>query len=357
MKITGLEIREVLFSLKYPSAVAYGTQSQIVNVFLKIETSEGLIGWGCSAPDECVTGETAGSVSRFLNETFRSLILGRDPLERESLIKEIRDAGGSQNPAATAAVSIALLDLWGKIMEMPVYSLLGGSARVLPTSYTISLLPIQSALEQTRQALARGFRILKVKLGEGPGPDARRIKEIRRLAGPQILFRLDANQSYSAPETLEFLKMIDMENIQFLEQPTPAKELGALKYVTDHSPIPIMADECALDASDVSRIVSEKIAHLVNIKLMKCGGLDEALRIDAICAKGGVGIMLGCMDESALSISAAMHLACAMKSLRYIDLDSHFDIINDIASGAPIFKNGNLELSSRPGFGVDIILT
>jgi L-alanine-DL-glutamate epimerase-like enolase superfamily enzyme len=357
MKITGLEIREVPFSLKYPSAVAYATQSQAVNIFLKMETSEGLDGWGCSAPDESVTGETPMSVSRFLKETVRPLILGRDPLEREVLMKEIRDAEGSQNPAATAAVSISLFDLWGKIMGMPVYSLLGGSARAFPASYTISLLPLETALEQTRQALARGFRILKVKLGEGPELDAHRLEEIRRPAGPQILFRLDANQAYSALETLEFLRMINMENIQFLEQPTPAKELRALKYVTDRSPIPIMADECVLDANDARRIVSEKIAHLVNVKLMKCGGLDEALRIDEICAKGGVGTMLGCMDESALSISAAMHLACAMKSLRYIDLDGHFDIINDIASSAPIFKNGNLEIPSRPGLGVDIILS
>ena len=354
MKITKVEIREKKFALRFPSAVSYATQETAPNVFIKLCTDAGMVGWGCCAPDEEVTGETPESVRDFLEQIAYPVLKGADPLERRPLLERLRMEGGGRHPSAHAAASIALFDLAGKAFGAPVFRLLGGVKKPLPTSYTISLLPLDEALEQVREALERGFRILKIKIGENPQMDAQRIAEIRKTAGPDIPFRLDANQAYSATDTLRLLDMIEHKGVEFIEQPTPGKDLSALKQVSDTLPIPVMADEPVLDAGDAFRIASKKMASLVNIKLMKCGGLDEAMDIDRVCAAAGISTMLGCMDESALSITAALHLAMVSPNVKYIDLDGHFDLIDDIASGAPIFKDGLLAINEKPGFGVDI---
>lgn len=351
MKIIRANIFKKTFSLAYISAVAYGAEEHPENIFLRLETDAELTAWGCAAPDEAVTGETPETVADFLQNIALPALLDSDPSAFDELAFTEAHAA---NPAACAAVSMALWDMAGKIQQKPMYQLLGGNARPLPTSYTISLIPLDKALAQTRQALERGFKILKIKLGEGVEADVRRLETICKLAGDAIPFRLDANQAYSASETLELLSRIETSHIQFIEQPTPRSDLDALRRVADASPVPVMADECVLNAEDVRRVIAAKAAPLINIKLMKCGGIREALAMDALCADAGIGTMVGCMDESALAISAGLHLALSMKSLRHIDLDGHFDITNDPAAGSPIFNDGTLAPSSESGLGAII---
>ena len=352
MKIARAYIFKKTFSLAYTSAVAYGAEEHPENIFLRLQTDEGLTAWGCAAPDEAVTGETPQTVADFLHNIAIPALLDFDPL---SFDEHAFTKTHIANPAACAAVSMALWDLMGKIRRQPLYQLLGGRLRPLPTSYTISLIPIERALAQTRHALLRGFKILKIKLGEGVEKDAGRIEAIRRLAGSAILFRLDANQAYNLSETLDLLNRIDCAGIQFIEQPSPRGDINAMRRIAEASPVPVMADESVLNSADIRRVIAEQAAPLINIKLMKCGGIGEALAMDALCAEAGIGTMVGCMDESALAISAGLHLAFSMKSLRFIDLDGHFDITNDPAAESPHFADGCLAPSSAPGIGVSLL--
>lgn len=353
MIIKQTDIYRKRLSLKYPSAVAYETTEHADHVFLRFQTENGMEGWGCASPDKEVTGETPDSIERFLKKVLPELT-GEDPLSENCIMERISLTSRRKNPAAVAAVSIAYWDLLGKILGKPVYAILEGKKHGLTTSYTISLLPLPEALKQAKFALDRGFQILKIKIGDGLEDDRERLKALRDLAGPDVPFRLDANQAYKAEECLDLLHRIKDRNIELIEQPVAKNDLEALNRLASKSHIPVMVDEPVLDSIHLNSLIEKSPVKLVNIKFMKCGGIAEAMYMDSICRKHGIKSMVGCMDESMLSITAACHFALAARSVKYIDLDGHFDIIDDPASGGLMFRKGVLHVKQKSGFGVTI---
>lgn len=352
MKTTAPRIADVTvtrcdFALRHPSIVAYGGVETAPNVLVQILLEDGLVGWGCAAPDDHVTGETAETVEETLRARLCPRLAGRDPRRIEALWQELRELA-PREPAAQAAIDIALYDLFGQWLGLPLFDLFGGSRREIPTTMTLSIEPLEKNLVRTREFLAGGFTALKIKCGTGLDEDIERIRAIRELAGPSVTLTLDANQGYDVETTLRLLDAVAACHIAFIEQPVPAGDHAALTELCARAPIPVMADESILDAADVAKTP----APLVNLKLMKTGGITGALKCSAVAAARGIGVMFGCMDESRISMAAAAHLAVGLPNVRYADLDGHIDIVDDRVSGGILLEDGLVRVAEIPGLGI-----
>ena len=349
MRIVSVEVARYQFRLRHPSIVAYDALEEVPNVVVRIEVEGGLVGWGNAAPDPHVTGETAEEVVRTIGDRWRPLLLGADARRIQLLWHQLRSAAPAE-PTALAAVDIALYDLLGKAAGLPLVQLLGQARDQIATSLTLSIEPLDRNLDRTREFCAAGVRLLKIKCGLDLEDDIARIRAIREVAGPSLLLTLDANQGYDIDQSLALLAAVEDCGIAFLEQPVPAADREALRELVARSPIPIMADESVLQARDVL----ETPAPLVNLKLMKTGGITGALQCNAVAEARGIPVMIGCMDESHISMAAASHLALALRNVAWADLDGHLDLVDDVARGAPVFSQGMISVPSAPGLGVEV---
>jgi L-alanine-DL-glutamate epimerase-like enolase superfamily enzyme len=317
------------------------------NVSVSLELENGLVGWGNAAPDEHVTGETAEGVERTLDQSFRSFLIGLDALRIELIWSKLKEIA-PQQPAAIAAIDIALYDLLGQAANLPLYRLLGHARNEIETSVTLSIEEAAVSVSRAREFQARGLRALKIKCGLDVDDDIERVRAIRAAVGTEMRISLDANQGYDLNQTLRMVNALSDCNIAFIEQPIAANDLDGLRDLCSRLPIPVMADESVLSARDV--IITP--APLVNLKLMKTGGITGALRANAVAESRGIRAMIGCMDESMISMSAAAHLALALNNIAFADLDGHLDIINDVARDGLIIRNGIVCVSERAGLGV-----
>jgi len=355
MIITRIDLFPKTFRLKNPYAIAYDAIATAQNLIVRIETQNGFIGWGNAAPDPHVTGETIEMTGEILSNELIPAIVGR---EARSLarIHEILQQKAPQAPAARAAIDMAVYDLFGQHVKLPLYQLLGWARPQILTSITIGISAVEESVRLAREFVRAGFLVLKIKTGLDWQEDAERVKAIRAAVGSSIALRVDANQGYTAQQAVEFSRRIEHGQIEFIEQPTPAKSLADLKAVRELSKIPIMADESALAANEVLRLAANGMVDMVNLKLMKTGGMTGTMQATAVAATGKLPVMLGCNDESRISIAAAVHLACALGGVQYADLDGAFDIIDDVATGGFQLKDGYLIPSDKPGLGVEVNL-
>lgn len=350
MKIIRLEAWSVTMPLKEPYAVAYETVEKTVNVFLRLETDRGLVGYGCAAPDEVVTRETPESVLAALTGEAEAAVVGADPLRRAPLL-ELLHPWTTAHPSALAALDMALHDLLGKAAGLPLWKLLGGFRDAMETSVTIGILPERETVEAALRWAQRGFRCLKIKGGRDAESDAVRVIKVREAVGPGAELRFDANQGYSVAEATRFVELVAAAAIELLEQPTARDRPDHLGQVTEQVKVPVMADESLMSLRDAFRLAQAEQLDMVNVKLMKVGGIAEATHIDSLARSARLETMVGCMDEAALAIAAGLHFALARPNVRYADLDGHFDLIGDPSAGAVELRGGTLYPSDRPGLG------
>lgn len=353
MKITGLEAWPVSMELEEPYAIAYERVDRVVNVLLRIETDLCVTGYGCAAPDLNVTGESPESVLAGLETAAGPLLKGEDPLRYALHIERIRQELPDR-PALLAAVDMALHDILGKTGGVPIYKLLGGYRDRIPTSITVGILPPDETVRKAKEYAAAGFSAIKLKGGKDVREDIERVGAVREAVGKKIELRFDANQGYGVEQAVLFVKATAHYGVEILEQPTPRAGAQALGYVTKHVSIPVMADESVMSLRDAYRLAKGELMDMVNIKLMKAGGIYEALMINAVARSAGIEVMVGCMDEAQLGIAAGLHFALARPNVRYADLDGYIGLKDDPTAGAVRLIRGVLYTNDTPGLGFEI---
>lgn len=349
MKITRISFERLDLNLSVPYTIAYESVSETTNFILKLETDTPLLGYGCAAPDLEVTGETAEDVAFAIKEVVIPGLLQRNPFTYVRIMEDLKLR--LEGKASTLAmVDMALLDLVSRQAGVPLYQFLGGYKPSIPTSITIGILPLQETLKQAAEFVAAGFFILKIKGGKVLEEDIEKMLRLREKF-PGIQLRFDGNQGYSVAESVEFVKKTSRVGIEIFEQPTLVQGDENLGEVTRQVALPVMADESLKSLADAFRLARHERIDMVNIKLMKVGGIMEGLHINSVARSAGLEVMAGCIDECALGISAGLHFALSRPNIQYADLDGHLDLLDDPFQGLFRLKEGVLYPSDSPGLG------
>jgi L-alanine-DL-glutamate epimerase-like enolase superfamily enzyme len=276
-----------------------------------------------------------------------------NPLNTEYALSELAKVA-QDTPAALCAFDLAFHDLLGLMAKMPLYRLLGGYRHRIQTSITISRASIQETVELARDYARQGFRILKIKSEHHPQEDVRRLRAVHD-ALPNLTLRLDVEEGYTVQQSLDVARALE-GSLEWIEQPTPATDLDALREVTQRSPVPILADESVTGPSSALEIASRRTAHGLNVKLVACGGLQCARQMDAIARAAHMFTMVGCVHEPALLIAAGLGLALSSANVRYGDLDGSFYLVNDPTVPGFRLQDGWLVANDVPGLGCHVEL-
>lgn len=332
-----LAFKPYTLQLKHVFRIARGSRSTAPLMLIRL-SYEGAHGYGeASMPP--LYGESHASAHEFLSRLNLSQF--SDPFDTESILSYV-DGIAPGNPAAKAAVDIALHDLIGKLLGIPAHHYFGLPAAQRPTSMTIGIDSPEKMADRARAFTS--FKYLKIKLGTEN--DRAMINAIRQVSSQP--FFIDANQGWTdRHEALDTIHWLEEAGAVFIEQPMPKEDKAANAWLSARSPLPIVGDEGVQRLCDLKE--ASGIYHGINIKLMKCTGLREGFKM-AVTAKAlGMKVMLGCMSETSCAISAASQLSALAD---WIDLDGNLDAVNDPYTGT-VVDNGLLTLSSSPGIGLE----
>ena len=328
---------------KHPFVIARGGASEWTLVRVRVVDRDGVEGWGEAAPNRFY-GETTDSATAAFAKLapIAERILTSDPFALEDLERELNVAL-RLNGSMKSAISAAAHDLVGKRLNIPVFRLWGLDAEKAPlSSFTIGIPATEKELVQ-RVEEASQYPVLKVKLGSDRDADI--IRAVRRAA-PTKTLRVDANAAWTAKHALRMIDLLVEYRVEFVEQPLPAHDLDGLRFVRERSALPIVADESCVVSTDIPKLAG--VVDGINIKLSKCGGLREALRMIATARAHGMLVMCGCMIESSLGISAAAHFA---PLLDFADFDGAALLADDPYEGATI-EGGRIRIPDAAGIGV-----
>lgn len=353
MKIQEIQIGKVSIPLKKPFKTALRQVDSAEDIIVKVVADTGEIGFGNAPPTAVITGDSQDSVISAIRDTLGPRIVGMDVENLEGIMTTL-DAGMLHNHSAKAALDIAVHDLFGKRFGLPLYKLFGGLRTSLETDLTISLNSPEEMVRDALEAVRDGYTALKLKVGNDIALDARRVHAIRDAVGAQIKIRLDANQGWSPKEAVRTIRRFEADglDIELIEQPVRAHDFEGLKYVTDRVETDIMADESAFGPFEVFRLLSMHACDLINIKLMKAGGLHNAVKIANLAETMGVQCMMGCMLESKVGISAAASFAAGKKIITRTDLDAAVLLAEDPVVGGVAFSQNRLLVPESPGLGI-----
>jgi L-Ala-D/L-Glu epimerase len=347
-----MQIRLQTFTVnkRFALTISRGTTAQTTNLFVRVE-HDGIEGWGEASPFSVGEApQTTESISRSL-QRITPLLAPYSPLERQKIDRILAD---SQIPsAARSALDLALHDWMGKFAGLPLWQMWGlDRDRIVPTSVTIGISTPAVAHERVKSwlALSPEIQVLKVKLGSPAGiaADQAMLLEVKAAAPHIAKISIDANGGWSVSDAIKMADWLAEQGITYIEQPLPKGQEADLLKLYYTSPLPIFADESCFDSRDIPKLADR--VHGINIKLNKCGGLSEALRMIHTAKSFGLQIMFGCYSDSTLMNTALSHLSPLAD---YLDLDSHLNLVDDPFLGAS-FHNGRVVPSTKPGIGVTV---
>ena len=355
MKIKSVKIWSEDLKLSRPYTISYETIDSVENVFVHIQLEDGTWGIGAGSPAEFVTGENILSCVNALENHFEELLIDKNINSIDEICESINNRLSS-TPAARAALDIALFDAHSKFHNISLIDFFGKCHNGLFTSVTMGIKSIKESADQAKEYVSNGFRFLKIKTGSDVDHDIELMHKVRETVGNSISIRVDANQGYSIEDLNKFVNKTKEKNIELIEQPFPRAHDSNMHKIPESVSDICAADESLHDPEDAIRLTNnKKFFGIFNIKLMKCGGLYPARKIAHIANQNNIDLMWGCMDESIVSISAALHIALSSTKTKYLDLDGSFDLARDIVSGGFMLKEGKLIPTMEPGLGVNYI--
>lgn len=349
MKIQDIRVGKVSIPLKTPFKTALRRVDTAEDLIVQVRADDGSVGYGNAPATVVITGDSHESVAAAILHTIGPKLIGRDIDDREEILQDIQSAM-VHNTSAKAALDIAVHDLFGQQYRLPLHRFFGGAKCRVVSDLTVSVNEPSVMAADARRAVAAGYRHIKVKVGLDGAEDFRRVQAV----GPDISIRLDANQGWKPKEAVRLIRRMEDAglDIELVEQPVAAWDFEGLKLVTDSVDTDIMADESAFGLHDVFRLLSMRACDLINVKLMKAGGLGPAAKIAALAESAGVGCMMGCMLESKVGITAAAALSAGRAVFVKNDLDAADLMAGDPVEGGISYEANELVLPERPGLGV-----
>jgi L-alanine-DL-glutamate epimerase-like enolase superfamily enzyme len=355
--IRQIEIFPIRLALHEPFVVSYATADDVPTVLVRITTDDGAIGWGEATPDPNVTGETWHSTIAILEHDLAPAVIGRDVRDREGLIRAM-DARVDAVPAAKAAIDIAAHDLVAKLAGIPLWALLGGRSKpYLTISRVVSIKAPEAMAADAMQHVRDGFETVKLKVGERANPqlDVERVAAVRDALGPSIGIKVDVNQGWQTPGiAIPAIRAMLASGPDYIEQPVDQHDIAALADVRRATGAPLMADECVHGVREMQRVVELRAADLVNIKLMKTGGIVNAMRVNAVAEAAGIVGQVGTMVESSIASAAGLHFAMAHANIRTCEMGGPLMITGDIGNLRTCYDKNHITLPDTPGLGVEL---
>lgn len=331
-------------------------------VLVRIETDAGLVGWGEAQVDIGFFGSTLEDVLSSVNDYLGPQLVGHDPFDRAHHLARIDFRGHS---CARAGIDVALYDLAGRAWGSPVSTLLGGRrTEWIEVSIEVAGGSPDAMAAECRRLADLGAREFKAKIGGHPDDDADRLRAIRDAVGPDVRLRADANQGYDPKEAIRFCRLVERDDLRvgLLEQPVAAHDLEGMALVRASVETPICADEACYGPTDALRIVRAGAADVLNVKIGKAGGLQQAMKVAAIAEAAGLRCVLGTAFGTGLEIAAKLHLATALPTVvdavEFTELALHGPLVRGRWASAfslPL-ADGALPVPTGPGLGVEIDL-
>lgn len=353
MKIVSIETFAAQLPLVRPFIVAYDVYRELPSIIVKITTDTGIVGYGEGMPDSHVTGETFHSTYEMLIKDIAPLLIGENPFSIEK-IHQIMSSAVKHATTAKAAIDIACYDIMGKATGQPVYNLLGGRVHdTLSVPCVISILEPDEMARQAAEAVQDGYTSIKIKVGDEPAVDVQRIRAVRQAIGQNVQLRVDANQGWrNAATTMRVLKQVEDCQLEWIEQPVLADDLIGLAEVRQKTCIPVMVDEGLHGDKEMREVIVRQAVDMINIKLMKCGGLYPALKLVAQAEMAGLLCQVGSMVESSVATAAGAHLSIAKRMIVSNEMVGPLMFARDV--GSTDYHKNELIVSDRAGLGVDV---
>jgi len=352
IKIRDIEIYYFDIPMVKPFRIAIGTMEGAKDVLIKIHTDQGIVGIGEACPFPPITGETQ-ETNIAVARALREVLIGKDPLAIEGIFKDFGTFVHT-NPSIIAAFDMALYDILGKVAGLPLYRLLGGDRNSFETDLTVDLDTPENMAKMAQDVINKGYKIIKIKVGQDPSLDIERLDAIRGAVGYKYPIRIDANQGWNVPQAIEALNKMEKFQIQFCEQPVPAWNIDGMRVVRNESPIPIMADESLFSPQDALKLIKAEACDYFNIKLMKSGGIRNAIKISNIGESAGIKCMVGCMLETKVALTAASHFVASSRNVVFADLDADSShAVYPVIDGIKV-EGGTITLPEKYGLGLDV---
>lgn len=356
MKIIDIQTQILKAPLKTVFKTALRTVTHLEDLVVSIHTDTGHIGYGEGAATVVITGETLISMQGVV-EHIKPILLNRE-IEDFNALLQLISVSMVHNTTIKSALEMALYDLQAQRLKLPLYKLLGGSKTNFTTDITISLNDVETMISDSKKAIDLGYDILKIKVGESIQKDYDRIKNIANTF-KNTSIRIDANQAWTAKETVTLLSKLERQGIitELIEQPVKADDFRGLKYIKERTITPLLADESVFSTKQAIELLEMDACDFINIKLAKCGGISHALKIADIAELYGVKCMIGCMLEGPISVGAAVHVASAReKTITMLDLDGASLLATNPIEGGTVFNESDITLTQSHGLGVEHIL-
>ncbi|MGN1387771.1 MAG: dipeptide epimerase [Bacillus sp. (in: firmicutes)] len=354
MMIKQIETYRLSVPLIKPFKTALRTVETAETIIVKVICENGITGFGEAPPTHVITGDSLYSIETTIQHIFKPFLIGKDVRLFEKVFQGLHSLVIG-NTSAKAAIDMALYDCLAKSNNLPLYQYLGGYRDSLETDFTVSVNSPEEMGEDALNYVAQGFQVLKIKVGKDClADDIARITRIRETVGKQVKLRLDANQGWTPKEAVSIIhKLEDLDlNIELIEQPVHRGDIRGLKQVTDHVDTLIMADESVFSEQEAFEVLRTRSADLINIKLMKSGGIYKASIINKIAELCGVECMVGSMIETKLGISAAAHFAASQKNITRYDFDAPLMLAKDVIQGGIKYEGRMITFSDAAGLGI-----